>query len=175
MAESRTNLKDQAKLLGFAGQALYKVAGETIAEGVWEEFEQLVRETAQYTGTTAASWNIGTKFGASFGGVWMRFLGPDETPLQVGHSVAVNLALNANKDNLNDMRNGNVQALKAGLNVWNEAPGVDRALSGPLRPVNAGAETAFVEFKMRVMEKVFIPLAQTYTPEDLARIAKGKR
>ena len=175
MADTRTNLKQQAKLLGFAGHALYRVAGMTIANGIWEEFEQLLYETAQFTGTTTASWNIATKGAGSHGGVRARGLGPGEEPLHVGHGAAVSVAINANIDNLAELERGTIRALNSGINVWNEAPGAERSTTGPLRAVNAGAEMAFDNFKMRVMEKVFIPLAQNYTPEDLAALAKGKK
>ena len=167
-----TNLKQQGRLFGFMGHALYRVAGESIANGVMEEFEQLVIETAQYTGTTAASWNVGTMGAASHGNVRARGLGPDEAPLQVGHGAAVSVAMNANEGRLDELKRGTIKALNSGVNVWNEAPGAERATTGPLRRVNAGAETAFTDFKQRVMSKVFIPLAQNYTPEQIVALAK---
>ena len=170
-----TNLKDQSKFLGFVGHALFKVAGASLADGIWEEFEQLVLETAQYTGSTAASWNVATKGSGSHGQVVVRNLGPDEAPSYKGHLPAVMVALNRNRDmgNLDDLRAGRGGALRGGINVWNEAPGAEQATTGPLRRVNAGAETAFTDFKQRVMSKVFIPLAQNYTPEQIVAMAKA--
>ena len=171
-----TNLKDQSKFLGFVGHALFKVAGASLADGIWEEFEQLVLETAQYTGSTAASWNVATKGSGSHGQVVVRNLGPDEAPSYKGHLPAVMVALNRNRDmgNLDDLRAGRGGALRGGINVWNEAPGAERSQTGPLRsPANDDAEGAFDRFKARVMSKVFIPLAQNYTPEQIVAMAKA--
>jgi hypothetical protein len=80
--------------------------------------------------------------------------------------------MNANEGRLDELKRGTIKALNSGVNVWNEAPGAERATTGPLRRVNAGAETAFTDFKQRVMSKVFIPLAQNYTPEQIVAMAK---
>jgi len=175
MAETRTNLKEQARFMGFLGHSLYKVAGNAIADGIMEEFEQLVYETAQYTGTTAASWNVGTMGSASHGNVRARQLGKDESPLHAGHGAAVSVALNANKNRLDGLRKGTIGALNSGINVWNEAPGAETAEEGPLRPVNSGAEGAFDRFKIRTLDKIFVPLSQNYTPEEVIALAKEKK
>jgi len=175
MIRVSTDLKAQARFLGLVGQALYQVAGTVIADGIWEEFEQLVYETAQYTGSTAASWNVATKGAGSHGQVAVMGLGPDQEPLQVGHSVAVMVALNRNtmEGNLDDLRAGQKGALTGGINVWNEAPGAEVSQTGPLRSVNDSAIGSFDRFKARVAEKVFLPLAQDYTVEQLVAMAKA--
>lgn len=173
-----SNLKEQARLLGFVGEALYKVCGQELADGIWEEFKQLVMETAQYTGSTAASWNIGTKGAATHtngGGVRIRSLGPGESPLQVGHMAAVSQAINANEQSLDDLRNGSKRALNSGINVWNDVPWASVAEEGPLRPENAEALGAFERFQSRVNNKVFMPIKERVTLEQLIEMAKVKK
>lgn len=170
----RTNLKEQARELGFIGHAIYKVCGQAIADGIMEEFEQLVIETAQYTGSTAASWNVATKGAASHGGTIIRELGPDEDPLHAGHRVAVNIAMNANKGNLDDLARGTVKALNSGINVWNDVPWAEEAEEGDRRPENADANHAFARFQARVATKVFDPIAHVITPEELKAMTKKK-
>jgi len=123
----------------------------------------------------AASWNIATKGAASHGRVLIRELAPDETPLKVGHPVAVNLALNANKGNLDELKRGTVKALNSGINVWNDVPWAERAEEGPLRKENESAVHAFARFQVRVTEKVFEPLSKQYTLEQLKQMVKDKK
>ena len=172
LVELRHDLREQARLFFEGSTAIYTVAGQAIADGIWVEFEQLVRETAQYTGTTAASWNLGMAFGKSYGGVRARELGPDESPLSVGHGAAVSLALNANRGNLEGLGK---TILRSGINVWNEAPGSERSEEGPLRGVNESAIGAFSRFQERVRDRVFQPLAGQYTMKQLIEQARKIR
>lgn len=171
MFKCRTNLKEMGKKYMGAGQAIYKLAGETIADGIWEEFKVLVDETAQFTGSTAASWNVMAKGAGSFGGVRMLKLSKGQSPLQVGHHRATDIAKSANLGNLDDLQK---KVLTSGINVFNESPGAQSGVPefGPLRPENAGAEHAFARFKERVASKVFEPRKGmgNMTIEQLIRI-----
>jgi hypothetical protein len=173
--EQRFNVKQVARDLGLVGHALYKVCGQAIADGLMEEFEQLVIETAQYTGSTAASWNITNEFNKHHGKTNIRELAPGETPLHAGHHEAVKIAMDANRDNLKGMAAGTSKSMNAGISVWNEVPWAERAEEGERRiPQNKNANEAFARFQARVATKVFEPLAQKYTLDQLIQIAKKK-
>lgn len=161
--------------MGFMGHSIYKVCADELADGFEEEFRQLVIETAQYTGSTAASWNIATKGAASHGEVRIRELGPGETPLHAGHMAAVNLALNANEGNLDDFRNSTIGALNSGINVWNDVPWAEEADSGKRRPENAEANGAFSRFQERIATRVFQPIKDRVTPEEIVQMSKVKK
>ncbi len=158
--EIHSNLREISKRILGKKLAIYKEAETAIIEGLWEEFERLVRGTAQYTGTTAASWNIAAKGAGSHGGVREQTLAKGESPLKRGHSRAVDIALKENKGNLDNLAK---KVLTSGINVWNESDNAETGVfeHGPLREVNAGGLRVFATFQHRVMSKVFRPLRTT--------------
>lgn len=171
--ELRHDLREQARVFFEASTAIYTVAGQAIADGIWEEFEQLVKETAQYTGTTAASWNIDKKFGASYGREVGIKLKKGESPLHIGHHYAVGVALDRSRGNLDGLGK---KVLTSGINVWNEAAAAEIAAeTGPVRPINNSAINAFSRFQERVRSRVFEPLAGQYTLEQLNEKARAIR
>jgi len=174
MIEMRVNFKEVGKDLLGASLNIYKVFGVTIAQGIWDEFRVLVNETAQYTGSTAASWNVAVKGAGSFGGVRMINLPKGADPLQIGHSNAVNVALKANRGNLNGATLYD-KVLTSGINVWNESPGAQSGVPehGPLRDENEGARGAFARFKNRVENKVYNPLPFQMSMKDFNIMANS--
>ncbi len=154
-----TNLKAMGKELLGASLNIYKVAGYSIAKGIWKEFEQLVNETAQYTGTTAASWNLSAGGFLSTGGVRTMPKRNKENALRSGHQYAVDVAL---VNNYGRITGSNIYdlVLRSGINVWNEAPGAMSGVveTGPLRDVNTSSLGAFSRFQNRIETKVFNPI-----------------
>lgn len=171
MIEARVNIRQMAKDMYQIGPKVLALAGEELTAGIWEEFEVLVKTTAQYTGTTAASWNIGLmgKGMTLHGQVRVMGLGPDQEPLRVGHGVAVSIALNANATRLDDISK---KVMYSGINVWNESPGIQVAEEGPLRSVNDGALGAFARFEHRMATKVIAPMKGDVTVTELLRMGR---
>lgn len=125
--------------------------GDTLAEGIMDEFDRLLNETAQYTGTTAASWRV-TMGGAGNDSVNTQSPRSRKEALSVGHPHAVNVARMANAGALDDIS----KAYRySAIVIENNAPGADPAEHGPLRDVNAGAEGAFERFKGRIRNRSF--------------------
>jgi hypothetical protein len=148
------NLSQMAREIDAMGKAIFKDVGDAIAYGIWEEFRILVQETAQWTGTTAASWNLYMQGRVGPIGVTGYREMPKRTrkeALQRGHGDAVQIALAANYDNLLDIT---TQYRYAEIVISNYAPGADRAESGPLRAVNQPTQ-AFERFKSRVAFRNF--------------------
>lgn len=146
------NLSKVVREIDYLGQAVLKDIGDTLAAGIWDEFETLVMETAQWTGTTAASWNLYMKY---------RMVAPDEgireqpkrtrkQALNKGHMHAVSIALNANLSRLDDIT---TDYRTSDIVISNNAPGAEQAESGPLRDVNQGAAGALARFEQRVASK----------------------
>jgi len=80
------NFSQVAREIDYDGKAIFKDIGNTLAQGIWVHFKTLVEETAQYSGTTAASWNL------SMGGDQSVREQPERTrdeALQKGHQAAV--------------------------------------------------------------------------------------
>ncbi len=157
----KSNLSDIARAFDREGKAVFKDIGMAYAHGVWEEFEQLVQETAQWTGTTAASWTLSFQHRqGALKGVSAVRTQPKRSrkeALSVGHSAAVNVALGANVGVLNGIAK---QYARQDLVLTNEAPGAYTAEHGPLRPVNASAKNALAKFNLRLARKVFMTVRQ---------------
>ena len=150
--EIQTNLSDMAREIDVMGKAVFKDIGDSLAQGIWEEFVILLNETAQYSGSTAASWNLSMRGDRS---VRMQGDGerlPKEQQLAKGHQAAVQIAKAHNFKSLIDITE--LYAKGAAIMVENHAPGASRAETGPLRPVN-NPTGAFERFKMRVAFKTF--------------------
>ena len=157
------NISQIVRDLDYAGKAVFTEVGEALKEGLEKEFAQLVNETAQYTGTTAASWNItvggvGDQVSKGQGGVRPQPFRTRAEALSVGHQNAVGIALAANAGTLESLVNwikpGQKGHKPGAIMVENYAPGADRAEEGPLRDVNESAIGAFERFKVRVTDLV---------------------
>lgn len=144
----RSNLSQMAREIDYLGKAIFKDVGDALALGIWEEFEILVKETAQWTGTTAASWNL------SMGGDQSFREQPERSRQQAlskGHSAAVQVALAYNFGKLDDITEKyRYQAVV----IENHAPGANRTELGPLREVNQPSG-ALARFEQRVAFKTF--------------------
>jgi len=146
------NLSKVVRDIDYLGQAILKDIGDTLAAGIWDEFETLVMETAQWTGTTAASWNLYMKYRMVAPEGDVRDMGKRTRAqaLQKGHMHAVAVALNANLGRLDEIT---TDYRTSDIVISNNAPGSERAESGPLRDVNQGAAGALARFEQRVASK----------------------
>jgi len=125
--------------------SIYNRAGAALKETLLEEFDTLVRETPQWTGTTAASWEIG--FPSDITGSVEKQ--PDrnrEEALSKGAEAACNVAMDKARTSLTrDFR----KIKNQDIIVSNDAPGYDRAEEGPVRPENT-PPGALKRFEARV-------------------------
>ena len=148
------NLSKVVREIDYLGQAILKDIGDTLAAGIWDEFETLVMETAQWTGTTAASWNLYMKYRIAPHDRSFRKQ-PKRTRTQAlnkGHMHAVSIALNANLGRLDDIT---TDYHTSDIVISNNAPGAERAEAGPLRAENQGAAGALARFEQRVAMKAW--------------------
>lgn len=125
--------------------SIYNKAGAALRESLLEEFDTLVRETPQWTGTTAASWEIGFPSDLT-GAVETQ---PDrnrEEALSKGAEAACNIAMAKARTSLS----GDFGKIKTqDIIISNDAPGYDRAEEGPVRPENT-PPGALKRFEARV-------------------------
>ena len=154
-----TNISKMVREIDYLGKALFQDVGDTLKDVIMEEFEQLVIETAQWTGTAAASWNV------SIGGdqsVREQHAGKDKKEIAAlqlsrGHGVAVSKAMDHNAgalDRLSTMGVGKKGNAYGAIMVENHAESSDRAEHGPLRSVNSPAG-AFFRFQQRLANRTF--------------------
>ena len=146
--EVSTNLSQVWRNLEHYGTTgLFKHYGEEVALVIWREFKILVKETAQYTGSTTMSWNL------SMGGnqdTMIRELGPGDSPFARGHHTAVDIALDRNRNALKDI---STKYRTTAIMIENYAPGIDTSENDPdgrLRSVNTGSVKAFARFQSRL-------------------------
>ncbi len=176
LVRMHTNLKAMGRELLGASLNIYKVAGYSIADGIWEEFQQLVADTAQWTGTTAASWNLSAGGFLDRGGVRTMPDRKKEDALQAGDQHAVQVALLNNYDRITGS-NIYKNVLTSGINVWNESPAAmtGRIERGPLRDVNQSSIGAFARFQARIETRVFNPIPQKLGIKDFNIMAESIR
>lgn len=150
----RHNLSKMAREIDLLGQAVFKDVGDALAHGIWKEFVQLVEETPQWTGTTAASWDLLMQGRVGpMGGTEVREQ-PERTranALSRGHRAAVQVAIGANYDSLLYIAE---QYRYAEIVIANHAPGAEQSEYGPLRDVNQPSG-ALARFEQRVANKSF--------------------
>lgn len=127
-----SELLRQLKALTTGPNSMYRRADSTLKDMLLEEFDVLVRETPQWTGTTAASWQIGFQSEVT--------TDVEEQPerslaeaLQKGSEAACSIAMAKARTTIT----GNFDKYKT-QDIWitNEAPGYERAEEGPVRAVN---------------------------------------
>lgn len=119
--------------------SIYKKAGSQLRSAILEEFKTLVRETPQWSGTTAASWKLGFMYKVDQSMVEMPQPASREEALSRGAEpacqIAINNAMGALSPDLRDyMRIG--RGGGQDIVLYNEAPGYETAEEGPVRPVN---------------------------------------
>ena len=122
----------QLKTLTAGPNSIYNVAGTQLRDAILGEFDVLVRETPQWTGTTAASWEIGFPSDIT-GSVETQPERKREEALSKGTEPACGIAMSKAKTSLpSDLSRYKTQDIV----LSNEAPGYDRAEEGPVRPIN---------------------------------------
>lgn len=135
MFRVRSNVSDalrQLKALTTGPNSIYKIAGTQLRDAILDEFDVLVRETPQWTGTTAASWEIGFPSDVT-GIVETQPERKREEALSKGTEPACGIAMSKARTSLtSDLSKYKTQDII----LINEAPGFDRAEEGPVRPVN---------------------------------------
>lgn len=137
MIRAKANISDDLRRAGVfqttGPNSIYRKAGSQLRDKVISEFKDLVIETPQWTGTTAASWEIGFS-GDITGSVEEQPERTKEQALQRGSQPACDIAIaNAERSfTESDLRH----YAKEDLLVSNTAPGYDTAEEGPVRQVN---------------------------------------
>ncbi len=148
MITIRSNISDVVRAVDKEKKAVLKDIGDSLSVGIWDEFIVLLNETAQWSGSTAASWNL------SMGGDSSVRIQPERTrkeALAKGHLAAVHVAIAHNFKSLIDISD---KYRYSAIVIENHAPGASRAETGPLRSVNNPSQ-AFERFKKRLKDKTF--------------------
>ena len=129
--------------------SIYKRAGRELRNAVWYEFELLLDETPQWSGSTVASWRIGWLYDTPTEHVVLPERKLSEA-LQKGSEEAISLARMANSDFI--MKEMDLlELVRQDIVVTNGSPQFDVAEYGPVRRVNAPAG-AFERFAQRVAD-----------------------
>lgn len=128
-----------------------------VADALYEEFYKLVMRTPQWSGYTAASWNIGYGPDAGKGkdvpslkadrkkltGEKVRRLG-----MQAGHMQAVGMATMRSHRELEQYKNGDYR--RGDLVIWNDSEETRRMIDGDVRPENRAGIGAIEDFEREV-------------------------
>lgn len=133
----RSNISDIARVFKRTAKSksMFYQLSAAMEDVIEDAFQELVTKTPQWSGTTAASWNIGF-YNRNYSDAVRTQPEPKsaQEALQRGAASAVNVALSANK--------GKVKGLlqeyggTSDLFVVNQAPGVKTSVFGPVRAVN---------------------------------------
>ena len=116
--------------------SIYRKAGSQLVEKILGEFEVLVRETPQWTGTTAASWYIGmTRDESTLDQVNTQPERTRKEALEKGSEPACAFSISKSKFTLMDADLSKIA--RQDIVIGNEAPGYETAEEGPVRPENS--------------------------------------
>lgn len=135
---------------------IYKVPGQKLSAALTKEYEQLVTETPQYSGNTAASWSMGFYAPVVDAGKVKPKSRAEAFRKGSDPAVGESLARNTLEDNLHEYVRKNVT-------VTNGSPSFEFAEGGPLRPENEPGGM-FSRFQNRVRN-----LHITVSGEELER------
>lgn len=127
---------------------LYKRGGQALKEAIEDDFDILLMQTPQYSGSTVASYRIGLKAEDTFE-ILPKPASANEA-FERGHETAVNIARVANAGSIPDDYKG---YLTKDLTITNGSPQWDVVEYGPVRDVNEPAG-AFERFKERLSNKI---------------------
>ena len=127
---------------------LYKRGGQALKEAIEDDFDILLMQTPQYSGSTVASYRIGLKAEDTFE-ILPKPASANEA-FERGHETAVNVARVANAGSIPDDYKG---YLTKDLTVTNGSPQWDVVEYGPVRDVNEPAG-AFERFKERLSNRI---------------------
>lgn len=140
MINFRTNVSKFIRDLGAmttGEDSIYQAGGRELRDFLMDEFTTLVRETPQFSGSTAASWELG------FRGDVREGTDYDELPkpaagieaARKGSEFACSKAIDRAFTTI--MAHDPKQYITQDLILVNNAPGFDTAEYGPVRPENA--------------------------------------
>ena len=127
---------------------LYKRGGQALKEAIEDDFDILLMQTPQYSGSTVASYRIGLKAEDTFE-ILPKPTSANEA-FERGHETAVNIARVANAGSIPDDYKG---YLTKDLTITNGSPQWDVVEYGPVRDVNEPAG-AFERFKERLSNRI---------------------
>ena len=127
---------------------LYKRGGQALKEAIEDDFDILLMQTPQYSGSTVASYRIGLKAEDTFE-ILPKPASANEA-FERGHEAAVNIARVANAGSIPDDYKG---YLTKDLTITNGSPQWDVVEYGPVRDVNEPAG-AFERFKERLSNRI---------------------
>ena len=127
---------------------LYKRGGQALKEAIEDDFDILLMQTPQYSGSTVASYRIGLRAEDAFE-ILPKPASANEA-FERGHETAVNIARVANAGSIPDDYKG---YLTKDLTITNGSPQWDVVEYGPVRDVNEPAG-AFERFKERLSNKI---------------------
>jgi len=127
---------------------LYKRGGQALKEAIEDDFDILLMQTPQYSGSTVASYRIGLKAEDTFE-ILPKPASANEA-FERGHETAVNIARVANAGSIPDDYKG---YLTKDLTITNGSPQWDVVEYGPVRDVNEPAG-AFERFKERLSNRI---------------------
>ncbi len=127
---------------------LYKRGGQALKEAIEDDFDILLMQTPQYSGSTVASYRIGLRAEDAFE-ILPKPASANEA-FERGHEAAVNIARVANAGSIPDDYKG---YLTKDLTITNGSPQWDVVEYGPVRDVNEPAG-AFERFKERLSNRI---------------------
>ena len=135
---------------------LYKRGGQALKEAIEDDFDVLLMQTPQYSGSTVASYRIGVGgLGRQVDDTFEILPKPASAneAFERGHEAAVNIARVANSGALPESDVFVALLKKGDIIVTNGSPQWDVVEYGPVRDVNEPAG-AFERFKERLSNKI---------------------
>ena len=136
------------QLRDISSVTLYKRGGQALKEAIEDDFDVLLMQTPQYSGSTVASYRIGLRAEDAFE-ILPKPASANEA-FERGHETAVNIARVANAGSIPDDYKG---YLTKDLTITNGSPQWDVVEYGPVRDVNEPAG-AFERFKERLSNRI---------------------
>lgn len=150
MINFRTNISQFIRDLGVMTKgenSIYQAGGRDLRNFLFEEFKTMVRETPQFSGSTAASWEIGFPGSVSEAGDYVELPKPADgiEAARKGDQYACDIAIDKAFATL--MGADPEAYIRKDLLLVNNAPGFETAEEGPVRDVNdpPGAMSRFIE------------------------------
>ena len=136
------------QLRDISSVTLYKRGGQALKEAIEDDFDILLMQTPQYSGSTVASYRIGLRAEDAFE-ILPKPASANEA-FERGHETAVNIARVANAGSIPDDYKG---YLTKDLTITNGSPQWEVVEYGPVRDVNEPTG-AFERFKERLSNKI---------------------
>lgn len=150
----RGNISQFARnLRSISSVTLFKRAGESLKEAIEDEFDVLLEETPQYSGSTVASYRLGLGSGTEDVHVELPEPASAQEAFAKGSQAAINIARSASAGALPESETLIKRLRTSDIVVTNGAPQWERAEEGPLRPVNEPVG-AFNRFEERIADKI---------------------